>query len=134
MSLTMSPFLRRVLLADAVISGAAGLLMAAGAWLLAPWLELPSGLLFWAGIILFPFVALLIFMASSANPARTLLVFVVAVNALWVVASLGVLVSGLVSPNLLGTVFILAQAGAVAVFAGLQWAALRHSPAVHQHG
>ena len=54
MSVPMTSFLKKTLLADAIVSGAAALLMAAGAGLLAPLLGLPAGLLFWAGIVLLP--------------------------------------------------------------------------------
>ena len=57
MSFTLNPFLRQVLFADAAVSGAAGLLMVAGAPFLSPLLGLPTGLLFYAGLALFPFVA-----------------------------------------------------------------------------
>ncbi len=61
MSLANTPSLRRALLLDAVVSTAAGLLMLAGrAPLLSPLLGLPQPLLFWAGVAIFPFVALLV--------------------------------------------------------------------------
>jgi hypothetical protein len=54
---------------------------------------------------------------------------IVALNALWVAASFGMLVAGLVEPNLLGITFVVAQALAVAGFAGLQAVALRAAAA-----
>ena len=42
------------------------------------------------------------------------------INALWVVASFGILIGGLVAPNLLGAGFVVVQAVAVAAFAALQ--------------
>ena len=129
MSVTITPFLRNVLRADALVSGAAGLLMAAGAPWLAPFLGLPSGLLFWAGVALFPFVALLLGVAARGEVKRLMLVDIIGINALWVAASFGVLFSGAVAPNVLGYAFVIAQALAVAVLAELQFVGLRRSSA-----
>ena len=130
MSIAISKFLRNALYADALVSGAAALLMIAGAPLLAPVLELPSGLLLGAGIALVPFVAMLVLVAKRSSVAKLVLVDIVAINALWVAASFGLLLSGLVSPSVLGAAFVVAQALAVALFAGLQLLGLRRSSAV----
>jgi hypothetical protein len=47
-------------------------------------------------------------------------------NIVWVIASFGLLVSGLVAPNLFGLAFVAAQAIVVAVFAQLQLTGARH--------
>jgi len=125
MSFTLNPLLRQVLIADAAVSGAAGLLMAAGAPFLSPLLGLPSGLLLWAGLALFPFVALLIVVARRGEASRLVLVDIIAVNALWVAASFGLLVSGAVAPTMLGYAFVIAQALAVALLAELQFIGFR---------
>lgn len=130
MSINVTPFLRNVLYADAVMSGAAGLLMIAGAPVLGPLLELPADLLRWAGVLLAPFVALLIVAARRPSVSRLLLLDIVALNAAWVVASLGVLLSGAVSPNAFGYAFVIAQAIAVAVLAELQFTAWRQAKRV----
>ena len=129
MSFTLNPFLRQVLFIDAAVSGAAGLLMAAGAPFLSPLLGLPSGLLFWAGLALFPFVIMLIAVARRGEAARLVLVDIIAINALWVAASFGLLASGAVAPTLFGYAFIIAQALAVALLAGLQFVGLRRTTA-----
>lgn len=123
--LNISPFLRSVLLVDAAASGAMALLLAAGAGFLGPFLGLPVSLLFWAGVVLIPWTALLLMLARRTKTSRLLFYDVVVINALWVAASLGILVGGLVEPNLLGTAFIIAQALAVAGLAVLQLAGLR---------
>ncbi|MCT7376037.1 hypothetical protein [Chelativorans salis] len=128
MTLTIPPFLRKALLADAAISGAAAALMIAGAGILGPLLALPGPLLFWAGVALVPFVALLITVARRQAAPRLLVLDIVLVNALWVVGSLAIMLAGIISPNLLGVAFITAQALAVALFAVLQYAALRTAP------
>ena len=127
MSVTVTPFLRNVLRVDALVSGTAGLLMAAGAPWLAPFLGLPSGLLFWAGVALFPFVALLLGVAARAEVQRLMLVDIIGINALWVAASFGVLFSGAIEPNMLGYAFVIVQALAVAVLAELQFVGMRRS-------
>jgi hypothetical protein len=117
--------LRRALLADAVASGAVGLLMAAGATVLEPWLGLPVALLRWAGVFLLFYAAFVVTVARrdpiSAGGAMT----VVIANALWALASIWLLVSGLVAPTLLGTLFVIAQAAVVALLGILQYSGLR---------
>lgn len=129
MTVTMSNFLRNSLRADALVSGAAALLMAAGAPLLSPLLGLPSPLLVGAGLVLVPWTLLLLAIARRASVSRMLLIDVIAVNALWVAASVGLLVSGLVAPTALGIAFVAAQALTVALFAELQFMALRRAAA-----
>ncbi|MDZ5698339.1 hypothetical protein [Chelativorans sp. M5D2P16] len=129
MTLTISPFLRKALLADAVVSGAASILMVAGASLLGPLLDLPAALLFWCGLVLVPFVALLFVLARRKTTQRLLVLDVVLANALWGAASFAILATGLIAPNVLGVLFIMGQALAVALFALLQIAGLRAAPA-----
>ncbi|MDR7222657.1 hypothetical protein [Aminobacter aminovorans] len=129
MSITVTPFLRNVLHADALISGAAGLLMMLGAPLLSPLLELPAQLLFWAGLVLVPFVAMLVVIARRTTVSKLMMIDIIAINALWVVASFGLLLSGVVAPNALGIAFVVAQALAVAVFAELQFIGIRRATA-----
>jgi len=133
MTINNTPFLRNVLLADAAVGGAAALLTIAGAGLLAPWLGLPRPLIFWAGVALLPIVVLLVSMARRPTVPRGWLREIVLINALWVIASVGILVFGLVTPNLLGVAFIVAQALAVGFFAALQFSALRQArPAIRE--
>ncbi|WP_395447591.1 hypothetical protein ACHMW7_22010 [Aminobacter sp. UC22_36] len=127
MSIAVTPFLRNVLNADALVSGAAGILMMLGAPLLSPLLELPAELLFWAGLALVPFVAMLVVIARRPTVSKLVLIDIIAINALRVVGSFALLVSGLVQPNLLGIAFVAAQALAVAVFAELQFVGIRRA-------
>jgi hypothetical protein len=122
-----TPFLRNVLMLDAAVSGAAALLMIAGAPLLAPLLQLPESLLVWAGIVLVPWVALLFALSRRSTISRMLLIDVIGVNALWAAASISLLFTGWVSPNMLGYAFVVAQAAAVAIFAELQFIAMRRA-------
>jgi hypothetical protein len=127
MTVTVTPFLRNVLAVDAAVSGAAAILMIVGAPYLSPLLGLPSGLLFWAGIALVPFVALLLATLRRQAVPRLIMIDIIAINALWVAASFGLLFSGLVSPSALGIAFVAAQALAVAVLAELQFVGMRRA-------
>ncbi len=120
-----SMFLRRTLWLDAAVSGATGVVMWLGADLLQAWLALPSTLFRVAGMSLLPFCGLLIALARRPQMARGAIVAVIVANALWVVASIALLVSGEVAPTLLGYAFVIGQAVAVLGFAELQWVGLR---------
>ena len=130
MAIANTPFLRNLLLLDATTSFGAAVVMAAGASFLAPLLALPSGLLFWAGVALFPFAAMLVLLARRSEVSRIAMIDIAAINVLWVAASFGIMLGGLVQPNLLGALFITAQALAVALFAILQIGVLRRTSAV----
>ncbi|HEX7012934.1 MAG TPA: hypothetical protein VF161_09310 [Steroidobacteraceae bacterium] len=119
--------LRGALLADAVSSGAMGLALLAFAPALERLLQLPAGLLREAGVVLLTFAAFVGFLASRAQPPRGAVWTVIAINAIWVIDSVLMLFTGWVEPNALGIGFVLAQAGAVAVFADLQYLGLRKS-------
>jgi len=125
MSVAINPFLRNVLAVDAAMSLAAGAVSVLGAGLLAPLLGLPQPLLFWAGLFLLPWSAFLFALSRRAELSRLLLIDVIAINGLWVAASVAILVAGLVTPNVLGIAFLLVQAAAVAVLAELQFMGLR---------
>ncbi|HWK65481.1 MAG TPA: hypothetical protein VNS34_11100 [Rhizobiaceae bacterium] len=129
MSIAITPFLRNALLVDAIASGATAVLLVAGADILEAFLGLPSRLLFWAGIALLPFVAMLATTARRSNTSRLVLIDIIAINALWVTGSFAVLVSGAFTPSPIGIVFVAIQALAVALFAELQFVAMRRSSA-----
>ncbi|MBO6719179.1 MAG: hypothetical protein JJ913_14575 [Rhizobiaceae bacterium] len=125
MTIRITPYLRRVLALDAATSGIAGVAMIAGNGLIAGLTDLPQQLLFWAGVVLVPWTAALAFFASREAMPRLALVDVAAINALWVAASVALLATGWIAPNMLGVMFVLAQAAAVALFTVLQVGALR---------
>lgn len=118
-------FLRQVLAADAVTGAAAGLVMVAGADMLAPLLQLNRDILFYAGIAMAPFVVMLTWLAMQPQPPRTGVMTIVVLNALWVIGSIALIVTGIEQPNLLGYGFVIAQAVAVGVFAELEYIALK---------
>jgi hypothetical protein len=118
-------FLRVVLAIDAISSLMMGLGLASTAKMLSAFTLLPPDLLFGAGISLLPFAAFVGFLAMRESPSRVAVWVVIAVNALWVVESVTLLVSNWIAPNLLGSIFIAVQAVAVGVFAELQYMGLR---------
>lgn len=130
MTVTNSPFLRATLLADAVMGLAAAPITIFGAGLLSAWLALPEGLLFWAGVALVPIAAFLLMMAFRPEIPKSWLREIVFINASWTVASLGILLFGLVQPNMLGAAFVIVQAVAVGGFAWLEAIPLRRPDTV----
>lgn len=127
--MTVTPFLRNTLHLDALASGATALLMLLGAPLLSGLLELPEPLLFWAGLVLIPFVAMLVIVARRNSVPNGLLTGIIILNILWVIASFALLLTGAVAPNALGIAFVVAQALAVAVFTELQFIGMRRAGA-----
>lgn len=118
-------FLRRALLADAVVSGATGVLMLVGAGLVDELLGLPAALLRYAGLSLFPFVAFVFWLAARETPPQSGVVAVIVANILWAASSIVLLFTGWIEPSALGIAFIVAQALVVAVFAELQYIGMR---------
>jgi hypothetical protein len=125
--LRISPFLRRVLLADAMTCLAAGFLTLFGASFLDALLGVPPALLRYAGASLLPFAALLVYLGTREYSSRALIWAVVAWNAVWAFDSIALLFTGWIAPTGLGIAFISAQALAVALFAELEYAGLRRS-------
>lgn len=118
-------FLTRVVRIDALVSGAAGALQLAAAAPLSQWLALDAGLLRGSGAVLLAWVGFLAWVLARRPLVAARVWAVVAVNLAWVAASVGLLLTGLASPNALGLAYVLAQAVVVAVFAELQILGLR---------
>ena len=129
-SIQASTFLRRVLLLDAASSGAMGLLLVACSSLLAGALNLPADLLREAGIVLLPFAASLVWIATRQRMPRAFVWAVIVLNGVWTVDSIVLLFTGWVAPNLLGYLFVSGQAAFVAVMAELEFIGLRKSARV----
>jgi len=125
-----SLFLRRAILADAIFSGASALLLTFGAAALAPWLSLPDALLRETGLFLIAYAALVGWLGTRQSMPKALVMIVIAGNAAWTIASIALLFSGAVTPNLLGEAAIAIQAIAVGTFAELQYIGLRRSGGV----
>jgi hypothetical protein len=125
-----SVFLRRALLGDAIFSGASAVLLTFGAGALAPWLNLPEALLRETGLFLIGYAALVGWLGTRQAMPKALVIVVIAGNAAWTLASIALLFSGAVTPNLLGEAFIAAQAIVVGALAELQYIGLRRSGGV----
>jgi hypothetical protein len=127
---SQNTFLRYALLADAVASGATGLLMIAGADALTGLLGLPVALTREAGLVLVPYVALVAFVGTREAISRAAVRVIIALNVLWVLGSVAVLFAAPIAPTALGYAFVIAQAVAVGVFAELQVIGLRREAAM----
>ena len=77
-----SLFLRRAILADAIVSGAMALLLAFGAGLLAPLLALPEAFLRETGMFLIVYAALVGWLGTRPSMSRAAVWAVIAANAL----------------------------------------------------
>lgn len=120
---TLSPFLRNVLVADAVTGLGAGIALIAGADVMQALLGLPSQLLFWSGIALIPFVAGLVAILRAST--TTGISWIIGANLVWVAASIYVAFGPSFTPTPLGQVFVCIQAAAVFILAELQLMGLR---------
>lgn len=118
-----SRFLTQVLRFDAVASGGLGVLLLGANNVLDGVLGLPRGLSLSAGAFLLAWTAALLLIARRPDLNRMAVSEVVVVNLAWVVASVAAVFT--VDLTGLGIAFVLAQAGAVALFAELQLTALR---------
>lgn len=130
MSIFASPhFLRRILWLDAATGVATGALQLLLPGFLAGLLGLPEALLVASGWLLLVYVAGIAFIATRQFVHAELVWALIAANLLWVLGCLALLFGGLVTPTLLGQVFIAVQALAVGLLAELQWFGLRKSAA-----
>jgi hypothetical protein len=126
--------LRLALKLDAVASGALGVLILLAAGTMVgdgrPFVFLlgtPLALLVPAGLFLVAYAAFVWTVGTRGRTNRTAAWSVVAVNVLWVLASVALLVAGWFPLTALGVAFVLAQAAAVALFAALQLLGLQRN-------
>lgn len=122
-----SLLLRRALQADTLFSGVSALMLTFGAGALAPLLNLPEAFLRETGLFLIAYTALVGWLSTRTTVVPPLIWLVVIGNAVWALASIALLFSDAIAPNLLGTIMIAAQAIVVGVFAELQYMGLRRS-------
>jgi hypothetical protein len=122
-----SQFLRRAIQADAIFSGVSAVPLTFGAAELAPWLALPEALLRETGLFLIAYTALVGWLGTRQAMPKPLVLIVIAGNAAWTIASIALLFSSAVTPNLLGEAFVAMQAIAVGALGELQYIGLRRS-------
>ena len=127
MTVPMTSYLKKVITADAVISGAAGIAMMAGSLFLPALTGLPSAVLFWAGLALVPFVIELAMILRMKQVSPGIVMAVIAINIAWVAASLFVAFGPVFELTLFGKIFVVAQALVVALFAELQIIGLKRA-------
>jgi uncharacterized membrane protein YvlD (DUF360 family) len=132
MSLPVPPiaFLRRVLHADALVSGAVGALMTLAARPLQGLLGLPVELLALAGGALFPYVAYLVWLASRHVVPRAALWVPIVLNLGWALECTWVAWAGRFDLTALGEAFVAANVVTVLLFAALEYLGLRRSFAI----
>lgn len=122
-----SPFLRRAFAADAVASGAVGVLLAFGGATLESLTGLQAALTEPAGYFLIAYAAFVGFLGLRATLPAAAVWLVIVGNAIWALESLMLLAMGWAQPTLVGYAFVIGQAMAVAAFAELQLMGLRRS-------
>ena len=122
-----SPWLKIALRADALVSGACGVLQLAAADRLATLLELPRSLLLGSGEFMLVYALALLLMASRPRLPSALVMIIVVGNLLWAAACVALPLEGALALNALGWAFLWVQAAAVAVLAVFQWLGLRRS-------
>jgi ketosteroid isomerase-like protein len=119
--------LRKLLLLDAGTCALMGVCLALGAGMLAALTGIPAPLLFYAGIVLLPIAAFMLLVALRLLSSGTAVWLIVLGNALWVLASLGLIFGSWIAPNAFGYAFIAGQAAVVALFTWLEYAAWRRA-------
>ena len=122
-----SSFLRRAIQADVIFSGISAVLLTFGAAQFAPLLDLPETLLRETGLFLIAYTALVGWLGTRQAMPKALVAIVIAGNAAWTLASIALLLSDAVAPNLLGEAAVAMQAIVVGALAELQYIGLRRS-------
>lgn len=118
-------FLRKVLWADALVSAAAGAVMAFGGTPLQALTGLPGTVLLPAGLSLFVYAAFVVWLATRAATPSAGVWAAVAINLVWAVDCLAIAFGPWFTPGAVGQAFLVAQAVTVIVFAELQVIGLR---------
>ena len=129
MSVSFQPtrFLRYALIGDALASGATGLFIAAGAGFLTGLLNLPEELMRYAGMFLLPYAVIVGYIGTRPEVSKAAVWTIIAINALWAVESIGLLIGSWVAPAMLGYAFVIFQAVVVLAFAEAQYMGLRRA-------
>ena len=125
-----SVFLRRALVADALVSAVVGAVMALGAAASQGPLGIPSSVLMLAGLALFPYAAYLLWLATRPAVPRAAVWVPIVLNVLWAAECVLFVVNASPSPTLLGEAFIAMQVITVLVFAELEFIGLRRACAI----
>ena len=127
MTVSITPFLRKVLIADALFGVAPAILFTFASGFVGKLTAIPQNLLFWAGIVLIAYTALLVAVSRRESVSRMMMIEIIAINVVWAAVSLGLLAGGFISPNALGIAFDVLQALAVAGFGIAYWIGLNQA-------
>jgi len=119
--------LRFALAADAAITAANGVAYLAGFALLDGWLGVPGGFIAGVGAFLLLFAAYVGRLATRPQIPRAAATAVIAVNVVWAVDSVLLLIADGFGPTLAGQIVIGVQAAGVLGLAALQYAGLRRA-------
>jgi hypothetical protein len=126
--MTLSPFLRRILMLDGASCLAMGALLALAASPFGTLFSLDRGLVAGAGLALLPVGVFILWLGSRRSVHPALIWAVIAGNLLWSAESL-VTIGHADTTSPLGTAFVAAQAAFVAGLSLLEWIGLRRSRA-----
>ena len=119
--------LRRALAADAIVSGTLAIALIVAANPIAQLFGMTASMLSTVGLLLLPWTAWTGWLSRQEHPPRMQVWSVIAINALWVIDSAVLLMSGWVQPTAFGNAFIIAQAVVVGVLAELQYIGVRRA-------
>lgn len=120
-------FLRLVLKLDAIATGAVGVLSLTASPVLDGLLGIPLSLLMPVGLFLIAYAVAIWLVATRPHVSRPAAWTAVAINVVYAVDAIVVVVAGWFALTALGTAFVLFQAAAVALFAAAQFYALRRA-------
>lgn len=123
----VSKFLRTVLLVDGISGFFGGVILTSGASYWQNIFGLPVNLVWFSGLIFFPFAAYLIYIATRRTVSKTLVWTIISMNLLWGIDSFLLLISGYITPTEIGFGFIILQAIGVFIFGTLEFVGLRNS-------
>ena len=126
-SKSIPSFLRYVLWADALSCLACGLLQVVFTGTLQHWLGLPAAMLMATGQFLLIYGAAVAVLATRVRTPSAIIWMLIAGNSIWALACFAVLISDRVAMTLLGDVYAIIQAFAVAALAQLQYLGLRQA-------
>ena len=124
-NMQLMPFLRRVLLFDAVTCVAMGAVLLLLATTVEQMLAIPAIVSRGAAVVLLLFGIGVGYIATRDRLLRPAVHAIIALNALWAVASVIALLFGWLTPNTPGQVFVVGQALAVAIIVWLEIIALQ---------
>ncbi len=119
--------LRLVLKLDAVVTGAVGVLPLAAGLALGGLLRIPLSLLMPLGLFLIAYAAAIWVVATRRRVSRPAAWTAVAINVVYAIDAIVVAAAGWFALTALGTIFVIFQAVAVALFAAAQFYGLRRS-------